>query len=45
MTIKELIIELAKYPDNAEITVMDISGEDVPPTVAYNEFTNTIHLF
>ena len=45
MTVKELREELVKYPENTEVTVMDIFGEDVSPTVAYDEFTNQIHLF
>lgn len=45
MTVKELIAELAKYPDSAEVTVVDRYGEDVPPAVVYDEFANEIHLF
>lgn len=45
MTVKELREELAKCPDDAEVMVMDMIGNDMPPTIAYNDETNTFHIF
>lgn len=45
MTVKELISELEIYRDDIEVTVMDILGNDVSPTVAFDPDEGIIHIY